>query len=43
MKRQKGLKSSIPLPLLDADALIRLAESASRLEQLDDASPLEEQ
>jgi hypothetical protein len=37
----EGLKSSIPSPL-DANALICLAESASRLEQLDDASSLEE-
>jgi hypothetical protein len=43
MKRQKDLKSSIPLPPLDADALRRLAESATHLEQLDDASSLEEQ
>jgi hypothetical protein len=38
VKRQKGLKSSIPLPPLDADALKPLVESATRLEQLDNAS-----
>ena len=33
-----GLEVLYPLPPLDADALRRLAESATRLEQLDDAS-----
>jgi len=38
VKRQKILKSSIPPPPLDADALRRLTEAATRLEHLDDAS-----
>jgi hypothetical protein len=38
----EALKFFIPPPPVDADALSRLAESATRLEQLDDTSPLEE-
>jgi hypothetical protein len=38
----EGFEVLYPPPPLDADALIRLAEPASRLEQLDDVSSLEE-
>jgi hypothetical protein len=38
----EGFEVLYPPPPLDADALIRLAEAASRLEQLDDVSSLEE-
>jgi hypothetical protein len=34
----EGFEVLYPPPHLDADALIRLAESATRLEQLEDAS-----
>jgi hypothetical protein len=38
----EGFEVLYPPPPLDADALIRLAEAASRLEQLDDVASLEE-
>ena len=38
----EGFEVLYPPPPLDADAIIRLAEAASRLEQLDDVSSLEE-
>jgi hypothetical protein len=38
----EGFEVLYPPPPLDADALRRLADSATRPEQLDDASSLEE-